>query len=134
MDQARRRVGALLAAGPEGVFEGVEDEVGGHARRRPPAEDAPGVGVDDERDVDGARPGRYVGEVGDPGPVRGWWVEPAAHQVGGARGGRVGNRGPPLAAPAGAFQAPRSRMSRSTVQRATGTPWRLSASQTFRAP
>src|ERR1700722_8213529 len=36
----------------------------------PPAHDAPGVGVDHERDVDEAGPGRDIGEVRDPERVR----------------------------------------------------------------
>lgn len=43
---------AVLAAGPQGVLEGVEDQAGAHVTGGPPAEDAAGVSVDDERDVD----------------------------------------------------------------------------------
>ena len=38
--------------------------------RHPPADDAAGIGVDDEGDVGKARPGDDIGEVGDPEPVR----------------------------------------------------------------
>ena len=54
----------------------------------PPAQDPPGVGVDDERDVHPPGPGRDVGDVGDPQAVRGRRGEPALHQVTGPlRGG-----------------------------------------------
>jgi len=36
----------------------------------PPADDAAGVGVDHEGHVDEARPGRHVGEVGEPQRIR----------------------------------------------------------------
>src|SRR4051812_28800642 len=38
----------------------------GRPAMRPPAQDPAGMGVEDEGDVDGARPGCHVGEVGDP--------------------------------------------------------------------
>lgn len=52
------------------MLEGVEDQVGRHPRRCPPAHDASGEDVEDERDVDRAGPGRDVGEVSDPQLVR----------------------------------------------------------------
>ena len=100
--------------------------LGAHGGGGPPAEDPPGVGVDDERDVDHPRPGRHVGEVGDPEPVRRRRVElalapgrPAARAAASAIGGATRL---PRRAPA----SPSSRISRSTVQRATGMPSRLS--------
>jgi len=38
-------------AGPDGLLEGVHDQVRGHGRRHPPADDHAGVDVDDERRV-----------------------------------------------------------------------------------
>ena len=88
--------------------------------RGAPAEDPPGVGVDDERDVDHAGPGRDVGEVGDPQPVRRRRVEPAL-RPGPPAGRAAGRRWWCGAACRGAHRpGPRSRISRSTVQRATG--------------
>ena len=47
----------------------------------PPAQDPAGVGVDHERDVDPPGPGRDVGHVGHPQPVRRGRGEPARDQV-----------------------------------------------------
>src|SRR5688572_4331849 len=52
---------AFSGARPERLLEGVEDQVGAHRRGRPPAQDSSGVRVEDEGDVDRARPGRHVG-------------------------------------------------------------------------
>ena len=38
-------------------------------RRDPPAQDPPGVGVNDEDDVGEPRPGRHVGQIGHPQPI-----------------------------------------------------------------
>src|SRR5436190_20917794 len=66
---------------------------------RPPAQDPPGAGVDDERDVPHPGPGRDVGEVRDPQAVRGRRAEPAPHQVTWPGRGRCRDGGPdPLAA------------------------------------
>ena len=99
----------------------------------PPAQDPPGVGVDDERDVDPARPRRYIGEVGHPQPVGRRRPELPPHQVGwpGPAGSAIVVRLTlPRTAPSGRARA----ISRSTVQRATLMPSRLSASHTLRAP
>ena len=55
MDQPGQSATPVAAAGPDGLLERVEDQRGLHAGGGPPAQDAPGVGVDDERDVDHAR-------------------------------------------------------------------------------
>ena len=81
------------APGPHGLLERVQDQRGPHRPGGAPAQDPPGVGVDDERDVDHARPGRDVGEVGDPEPVRGGRAELPPHQVSGPGRGRGGHRG-----------------------------------------
>ena len=52
---------ADAAAGPEGLLERVQDKFRGHRRAGTPAQDPAGVGVDDEGDVDPARPGRDIG-------------------------------------------------------------------------
>jgi hypothetical protein len=54
----------------DGLLERVEHEPGTGRLARPPADNAPGDHVDDERDVDHARPGRHVGEVAHPLTVR----------------------------------------------------------------
>jgi hypothetical protein len=57
-------------AGPHGVFEGVQDQRGGHRGGCSPAGDPAGERIDHERDVDHPVPGRAIGEVGYPQPVR----------------------------------------------------------------
>ena len=91
------------------------------------------MAVDDERDVNRARPGRHVGEVGDPHGVRASLREPAFDQVGRAGRARIGDRRPMPLPAAGALQAQLAHQP-FTVQRATGVPSRLRASHTFRAP
>ena len=70
MDQPGQVGVAFAPPGPDGLLERVQDDAGGHRGGGPPAEDPAGVGVDDERDVDPARPGRDIGQVGHPQPVR----------------------------------------------------------------
>ena len=57
MDQPGQVRGAVAAAGPQGLLQGVEDQGGLHRGGGAPAQDPAGVRVDDERDVDHARPG-----------------------------------------------------------------------------
>ena len=52
------------------LLQGVEDEPCMSTARHTPADDAAGVGVDDEGDVNEAGPGRDIGEVGDPERIR----------------------------------------------------------------
>ena len=85
------RAGAL--AGPDGLLEGVQDELGGHRGAAPPAQDPAGVGVGHERHVHPSGPGAHVGHVHHPQPVRRGRREPAPDQVLGAVPGRVGDRG-----------------------------------------
>ena len=67
--------------------------------RHPPADDAPGEGVDDEGDVDEAGPGRDVGEVRHPQDVRPRRLELPVDPIERTRGRRIADRGPhPLAA------------------------------------
>ena len=54
----------------QGLLQRVEDEAGMRRPLTPPADDTAGVGVDDEGHVDEARPGRDIGEVGEPEHVR----------------------------------------------------------------
>ena len=80
---------AHTPTGPGGHVQGVEHEGGVHAAGRLPAHDAPGEDVDDEGDVDDARPCRAVGEVGHPGSVWAGGGEVPAHQVRGPHRRRV---------------------------------------------
>lgn len=45
------------------LLQGIEDEAGMCRAAGSPANDPPGVGIDDEGDVDEPRPGRDAGEV-----------------------------------------------------------------------
>ena len=121
MHQPGQVAGAVTAPGPEGLLEGIEDQRGGHRGGGAPAQDPAGVRVDDERDVDHPGPGRDVGEVGHPEPVRGGRAELPSHQVSGPRRGRVRTVVRTLL-PRRAPCRPSSRISRSTVQRATCVP------------
>ena len=51
----------------------------------PPADDPAGIGVDDKSQIDEARPGRHVSEVGDPEHVRRRGMELAVDVVERAR-------------------------------------------------
>lgn len=50
-----------------------------------PADDPPGVGIDDEGDIDEPRPGRDVGEIRHSQHVRRWRAEPAIDVIEPAR-------------------------------------------------
>ena len=93
MDQPGQVGGAVPASSPDHHLQGLQHEGGLHAGRGLPAEDAAGVDVDDERDVDHAVPGRHVGEVRDPQPVRPVRAEPALDQVRRPGDVLVGDRG-----------------------------------------
>ena len=73
---------ALADAGPQGVFERVDRQVGAHRGRGSPADDAAGVEVADEGDeVEPATCG-HVRDVGDPPLVRCCRGEVTLEQVG----------------------------------------------------
>ena len=74
MDEAAAGDGLAIV---QCLLQRVEHEAGVRRPRHAPADDAAGVGVDDERDVDEAGPRRDVGEVRDPQHVRPWCPEPA---------------------------------------------------------
>ena len=89
-----------------GHLEGVEDHLGLHVRRDPPAHEAPTERVDDEAHVRHPRPRRHVREVRYPQLVRGAGFEVTLHQVRGPGGVRVLDRGEDsLAAPGDALNA-----------------------------
>jgi hypothetical protein len=52
------------------LLKRVEEEIRHQGRRDPPAGNAPGENIDDERDVDEAPPGCDVGEIPDPELIR----------------------------------------------------------------
>jgi transposase-like protein len=104
----RRTVESALAAGirvadepvqqagapPDGHLQGVQDQLGAHAGGRPPAHDQPREHVDDERDVDRARPAGHIGEVADPQLVGPGGDEPPLDQIRSTVRDRVRDRGP----------------------------------------
>ncbi len=75
------------------LFQGIENEASMGGPARPPADDATGIGVDDEGDIDEACPGCDIGEVGDPQPVRGRGMELAIDLIERTGGGLVADRG-----------------------------------------
>ena len=77
----------------QSLLQRVEHEAGVRRARHPPADDPPGVGVDDEGDVDEAGPGRDIGEVGDPEHIRPWRLELAVDVIQRAWRGLVADRG-----------------------------------------
>jgi hypothetical protein len=83
MDQAADLV-TVPRALPQPLLQGVGGQIGAQGGRAAPADDATGVDVHDERDVDPARPGRHVRQVGDPQPVRCRRSELPLHEVVGA--------------------------------------------------
>ena len=54
----------------QSLLQSIEHEARVGRARHTPADDTPGVGIDDKGDIDKARPGRHVGEVRDPERVR----------------------------------------------------------------
>src|SRR5271155_6232152 len=87
---------AAAAGGPsvmERLLESVQDEARMRCPAGSPADDPPGVGVDHERDVDEAGPGRDIGEVRDPERVRPGRPELAVDMIQRTRGGLVADRG-----------------------------------------
>src|SRR6202158_3586250 len=77
----------------QSLLESIEHEAGMCRSRNTPADDAPGVGIDDKGDVDEARPGRDIREVRDPQRVRPRCLELPVHAVQRARRRLVADRG-----------------------------------------
>ena len=99
-----------------------------------PADDRPGVEVDRERDVGEPGPGRDVGEVGNPGPVRGGGAEVAVEQIPCAHAVLAGDGGADLAA---ADQAPHALLAHQPVDgvfRDPGVPGALQPGGHLAAP
>ena len=76
------------------LLQGIEDEAGVGCAGNPPADNAPGKGVDDEGHVDEALPGGHVGEIRHPQGVRPRRPELSVHLVGRTGHSLVGDRGP----------------------------------------
>src|SRR5215211_4754568 len=119
----------------ESLLECIEHEAGLGRARHPPADNAPGVGIDHEGDVHKARPGRDIGEVADPKRIRPRRPELPVDPIERARRGPVADRGPHRLAADGTLQA-MAFISRTTVQRATAMPsrasWRRASSRLAR--
>jgi len=90
---------------PDGHLQCVQGQVGPQRPRGLPADEEAAEGIHDEGHIDKARPGRHVGEIGDPQLVGPAGREVPLHQVGGSDGGRIGRGGPPGLAAAHALQA-----------------------------
>ncbi len=89
----------------QGLLQRVEHEAGMGRARHPPAHDAARIGVDHESHIDEARPGRDVGEIGDPEHVRPRRAELSVDPIERARRGLVTDRGPQRLASDRALQA-----------------------------
>jgi len=87
------------------LFERIEDEPCMRRPGDPPADNAAGECIDDEGHIDEPGPGRDIGEVADPEPVRRGRLELAVHPVERARRGLVGDRRADRLAPDDALQA-----------------------------
>ena len=85
---------------PDGHVQGVEDQFGPEMRRHRPPDDPPAPGVQDDGQVERARPGRDVGDVGHPEPIGPLSREGALHQVGGGPGGGIAPGRPDMTPPA----------------------------------
>jgi hypothetical protein len=120
-------------AGPEGLLQRIQGQVGAHGSRRPPADDHPCENIDDEGDVDEAGPRRDIGEIGDPElvwPVR---MEHPADEIHGPLVVIGCHRGALGLAPDNAMEAHGTHQ---TLDRAGATRWpsRASWRHTLRAP
>lgn len=124
---------ASPVAAPQGHVECVEDEPGPLAGRGRPADDRSGEHVHDEGDVDDAGPGGDVGEVGND---RSFGRDAVKSRLSRSQARSWPSSGMVVRIffPRRAPSRPRSRISRATVQRATGMPSRCSCRQTFRTP
>ena len=89
VDEVRRGLTSV-----QRLLERTERQVAAQRRRDSPADDRSREDVDDERHIDEARPGRDVGDVGDPELVRAARVELAVHEIHRPLGGSVGHGRP----------------------------------------
>ncbi len=82
-------VGSSLS---QGHVQRVEHEFCAQVRRHRPAHDLPAPGIEDNRQVQDPRPGRNLGDIGDPQLIRARSPEGALDQVGGRTGIRLATR------------------------------------------
>src|SRR5215470_4877723 len=68
-------------ASPQSLIERIQDQVSMHRAGNAPADDAARKHIDDEGHVDETRPGRDVGEIGDPELIRPHRGELALDQI-----------------------------------------------------
>ena len=78
----------------ERLFESVQDEVGVRCPAGSPADDPPGVGVDDEGDVDEPGPGRDIDKISQPQTVGRGSMELSVHLIQRTGGRPVADRCP----------------------------------------
>lgn len=97
--------GDLAAPPPDGLFQGIEGELGAQRRVDLPTDNQAREDVGDEGDVAEARPGRDVGDVGDPEPVRLGGPELPTDEVRRTRRLGVGDRRAPSLAADDAHEA-----------------------------
>jgi len=72
---------ALRSTGRERHIESVEHQLRGKARRHRPAHDAAAAGIEHDRQIEEAGPGRDVRDVGHPQLIQPLRREIARHQV-----------------------------------------------------
>ena len=78
----------------QGLLQGIQHEAGVGRSADAPADDAAGIGVDDEGDIDEAGPGGHVGKVGEPEHVLHRRMELAVDMIERARRRLVADRRP----------------------------------------
>src|SRR5436190_1140866 len=72
---------------PDGHVDSFDDQFAAEVIGHRPADDAPTVDIEYDSQVEEARPGRNIGNVGDPQAIRCGGSELALHEVG--SGGRT---------------------------------------------
>jgi hypothetical protein len=95
----------LGLAAPDGHLQSVQGQVGPQRAGGLPADEEPAERIDHKRHIDKARPGRHIGEIGDPQLVGPGGREVTIDQVRGSRGSRIRRGGPAGLATADTLQA-----------------------------
>ena len=91
--QSHLKFAPVQTAVMQGLLQCIEHEARVCRPRGTPADDAAGVDVDDEGDIDEARPARHIGEVGDPQRIWPRRIELTLDVVQRRRRGLVADRG-----------------------------------------
>jgi hypothetical protein len=81
------------------LFQSVQDKVRMCCPAGPPADDPPGVSVDDEGDIDEAGPGRHIGKIREPQTVWSGSAELSVHVIQRTESRLVADRCPQRFAP-----------------------------------